>query len=180
MVPRELFIERTVERVVTKLVGPKEKLTKRDWENRVLEKQFQEEEEREDQLLNQVVHMEIGNNFSLFSMWACRHGEEEARHRQRVYAAKLHQEKERIIQIWRSREILGLRTRDVVDRIRALHEFNTVVDGVRELHIQIPVGPPPTSTRGRLMALVKERLEERAARPIILRGSGLDIEAAIR
>ena len=124
--------------------------------------------------------MEIGNNFSLFSMWACRFGEEEARHRQRLYTAKLNQEKERIIQVRRRREILGLRTRDVVDRIRAVRDFNTVVDGVRELQIQIPAGLPPASTRGRLLGLVKDRLEERVARPIILCGSGLDIEAALR
>ena len=55
-----------------------------------------------------------------------------------------------------------------------------VVDGVRDLSIELPAGPPPTSTKGRLMALVKERLEARAAHPVILRGSCLDIEAAIR
>ena len=180
VIPRELFIQRAADRVVTQIVGPKERLNQRDWENRVLEKHYREEEEREDELINRVVQMETANNFGMFALWACRYGEEEARHRLGMYSARLKQEKERIVGVRRRREALGLRTRDVVDRLRATRDYNTVVDGVRDLNIQVPAGVPPASTRGRLLRLVKEKLEERVSRPIVLRGSKLDVEAATR
>ena len=180
VIPRELFIQRTADRVVTQIVGPKVKLNQREWENRMLEKHYREEEEREDELINKVVQMETANNFGLFTLWACRYGDEEAHHRLGMYTARLKQEKERIVGVRRRREALGLRTRDVVDRLRATRDYNTVVDGVRNLNIEVPSSLPPASTRGRLLRMVKEKMEERASRPIVLRGSKLDVEAAIR
>merc|ERR1712059_21214 len=44
LIPRELFIQRAADRVVTQLVGPKERLNKREWENRMLEKHYREEQ----------------------------------------------------------------------------------------------------------------------------------------
>ena len=178
MVTRDQFIDRAADKAVRKIIGPRVKQTRIAWENRVLEREFQREEEREDTLLKEVIRMEIGNNFSLFTMWACRYGDEEARHRQRVYVAKLNRERERIVQVRRLREQQGLRSRDIVERIRAVREVNAVIEGVRDLSLNPPV-VPPVSTRGRLMTLIKERLEARAARPVITRGSSLDPESAL-
>ena len=127
--------------------------------------------------MNEVICMEVGNNFDLFCMWACHFGEEEALHRQHLYVAKLNKERERLVQVRRRREQQGLRSRDIVEKIRAVKEVNTVIEGVRDLSLDPPVTPPPMGTRGRLMAKIKEKLDARRA---ITRGSVLDMESAIR
>ena len=143
----------------------------------MLEREYQREEEVEDTLINDIIRREVGKNFDLYCLWACHYGPEEANHRQRCYVAKLNKERERLIHVRRLREQQGLRSRDVVERIRSVREVNTVINGVKDLTLDPPVIPPATRSNGRLMHKIKEKLE--TGRPIT-RGSVLDMESAIR
>ena len=63
-----------------------------------------------------------------------------------------------------------------MEKIRAVKEVNTVIEGVRYLSLDPPVSPPPMGTKGKLLARIKEKLDARRA---ITRGSVLDMESAI-
>ena len=91
--------------------------------------------------------------------------------------AKLNSERGRLIHVRRLREQQGLRSRDVVDRIRSVREVNTVVNGAKDLTLDPLVVPPSTRLNGRLMHKIKEMME--TGRPIT-RGSVLNMESAIR
>ena len=64
-----------------------------------------------------------------------------------------------------------------MEKIRAVKEVNTVIEGVRDLSLDPPMSPPLMSTKGKLMARIKEKLDAHQA---ITRGSVLDMESAIR
>ena len=92
-VSREEFIERAAEKAVKKLMEQKEKSGRTAWENRVLERRYQQDEASEEALVNEVIKAEVGNNFELFGMWAYRYGVQEALQRQKMYEAKLQKER---------------------------------------------------------------------------------------
>ena len=160
-----------------RILRPKTKQTKEDWENRMLEREYQREEEVEDTLINDIIRKEVDKNFALYCLWSCQYGQEEANHRQRCFVAKLNSERGRLIHVRRLREQQGLRSCDVVDQIRSVREVNTVVNGVKDLTLNPLVVPPSSRLNGRLMNKIKEKME--TGRPIT-RGSVLNMESALR
>ena len=162
---REDFIERAAVKAVEKITEKAEKKEKLAsgtypvgglqgdafrhvgriaWENRVLERHYQQDEASEEALVNGVIKAEVGNNFQLFSMWACRFGLKEALRRQRDYEDKLQKERERLVRVKVLRKEQGLRSRDVVDRIRSHRQIDTVTDRFMDLKISVPA---PKSTK---------------------------------
>ena len=75
------------------------------------------------------------------------------------------------------REAMGLRSRDIVDRIRGLRPVDMVTEGIRNLQLTAPVPPPPWTTRSRLMTWIQEMV---ASRQVDTKGSRLDLASTIR
>ena len=57
-VPRNQFIEKAAERAIEKLTEQAEKLGRIAWENKVLERHYQQDEASEEALINDVIKPE--------------------------------------------------------------------------------------------------------------------------
>ena len=119
----------------------------------------------------------MGKNFSLFTMWACRYGEQVALKKQNEYEAKLDAERKRLVRVRAERVAQGLRSCDIVDRIRGLRPVDTVTEGIRNMQLAAPAPPQPRTAHSRLMTRIQELV---AARQVDTKGSKLDLASTIR
>ena len=62
-VKREDFIERAAKRAVEKLTVQHEESRRAVWENRMLEKRYQQQDESEESLINDIIRTKVGKNF---------------------------------------------------------------------------------------------------------------------
>ena len=74
------------------------------------------------------------------------------------------------------REEQGLRSRDIVDRIRGLRPMDTVTEGIKDLKLAAPAPPPPRRTRSRLMTRIQEMV---TSRQVMTRGTVFDLASTI-
>ena len=75
------------------------------------------------------------------------------------------------------RVVQGLRSRDIVDRIRGLRTVDKVMEGIRNLQLSAPAPPQPRTARSRLMTRIQELV---AVRQVDTKGTKLDLASTIR